>query len=203
MAATYRAVLFDLFGVIARVQSPAAQERIAALAGTQVPERVFWPAYWSCRAEYDRGGLLAAEYWHLVAVQLGSSFSPGQIQQLTEADLDSWSEIDSSMVEVLAALRERGERLGLLSNIPEELAARFLERFEWLAHFEVLGLSARIGSAKPDPAAYSWCLAELGTAPEHTLFIDDRQENINAALDLGIQGHLFTSVRNLKDLLHL
>jgi FMN phosphatase YigB (HAD superfamily) len=53
--------------------------------------------------------------------------------------------------------------------------------------------------AKPDPAIYKLALDRLGTRPEETLFIDDKQPNIDAARALGIVPILFTSVERLRE----
>ncbi len=55
----------------------------------------------------------------------------------------------------------------------------------------------RQGSAKPEPAAYEWCIRELGLPPGEVLFVDDRAENVDAARRLGLQGHVFTSPEEL------
>ena len=52
--------------------------------------------------------------------------------------------------------------------------------------------------AKPEPAIYRYVLDKLGTAPEETLFLDDRQVNVDAARALGIKGLVFTNVDRLR-----
>ncbi|NED56561.1 HAD family phosphatase, partial [Micromonospora aurantiaca] len=56
-------IVFDLYGVIARTQTPAAIRRIEELAGAPGP--AFWDAYWACRPAYDAGQESAA-YWAAV-----------------------------------------------------------------------------------------------------------------------------------------
>ena len=52
--------------------------------------------------------------------------------------------------------------------------------------------------AKPDPAIYLYTLEKLGTQPAETLFIDDREVNIEAATALGMKALLFTTVDQLR-----
>jgi FMN phosphatase YigB (HAD superfamily) len=52
--------------------------------------------------------------------------------------------------------------------------------------------------AKPDPAIYRYVLKELGVQPETTLFIDDRQVNVEAANAMGMKGLVFTTVEQLR-----
>ena len=47
--------------------------------------------------------------------------------------------------------------------------------------------------AKPDPAIYLKTAEDLGVSPEDILFIDDREDNIQAAAALGFQTILYTN----------
>ncbi|MEU3726233.1 HAD family phosphatase [Streptomyces sp. NPDC031705] len=192
-------VLFDLFGVIARHQSPAGKERLVTTAG--VPGAVFWEAYWALRPPYDRGEVGGPEYWRRVGDALGTRFDARKAASLVEADVASWSAVDAEMVDLVGELAAAGRRIALLSNIPEELAVHYERHHPWLAHFRVRGLSCRIGHAKPAAGAYAWCLRALDAAPGEVLFVDDRQENVDAARALGIRGHRFTSAAALREAL--
>ncbi|MEU7576440.1 HAD family phosphatase [Streptomyces sp. NPDC041068] len=194
-------VLFDMFGVIACHQSQDGKDRLAAVAG--VPEPAFWEAYWGLRQPYDRGDVTGPAYWRRVADALGVDFDRERVARLVEADLASWSAVDDTMVALIEELAAGGRPIALLSNIPEELAARYEERYSWLKHFQVCAFSCRIGHAKPEPGAYRWCLEALGTEPGRVLFVDDREENIRAAEASGIRGHLFTSPARLREALDI
>ncbi|MBM0277267.1 HAD family hydrolase [Micromonospora tarensis] len=184
-------VLFDLFGVIARQQSPSAREVLRATAG--VPAPAFWATYWALRTPYDRGEVTAFGYWRQVATALGSTVDDRQINRLIAADVASWSVVDDDMVAVVERAAASGRRLALLSNIPEELAAHYERHHRWLRHFDVVAFSCRTSHVKPEPDAYRWCCRALDLAPGRILFIDDRVENIQAAEAIGMRAHLFIS----------
>jgi HAD superfamily hydrolase (TIGR01509 family) len=63
--------------------------------------------------------------------------------------------------------------------------------------FDEVVLSAAVGLAKPDPAIYKLALQRLGTAPETTVFVDDYEPNVAAAVEQGIQGVRFTGYEAL------
>ena len=192
------AVVFDLFGVIACAQSPAGQAEILAAAGVPAGRaREFWRAYWGLRPPYDRGRLAGPDYWRSVAGAVGTTFTRAQIAGLTAADCGSWRAVDPRMLDLLDVLARSGLTLGLLSNIPPELAAEFRQRHAWLDRFAVVGFSCRIGHVKPEPAAFDWCISTLGVEPARILFVDDREENVRAARARGMQGHLFTGAATL------
>ncbi|MFD7033385.1 HAD family hydrolase [Streptomyces sp. NPDC059917] len=189
-------VLFDMFGVIARHQSEEGRERLVATAG--VPAAPFWDAYWSLRPAYDRGDVAGPGYWRTVAEALATDFDARRTADLIEADVASWSAVDDEMVALVEELAASGRHIALLSNIPEELAAHYEQHHPWLRHFRVRGFSCRIGHAKPEPGAYRWSLNSLDLEPDRVLFVDDRAENIEAARALGLHGHLFTTVAELR-----
>ncbi|AWS42756.1 HAD family phosphatase [Streptosporangium sp. 'caverna'] len=183
-------VLFDLFGVIARQQSPSGQELLVATAS--VSASAFWQPYWALRMPYDRGEVTGSGYWRQVAAALGTTFDDHQIAHLIAADIASWSAIDDDMVALVEQTAASGRRIALLSNIPEELAAHYEQHHRWLKHFDVVAFSCRTGHTKPDLDAYRWCCQTLDLAPERILFVDDRAENIQAAEAIGMRTHLFT-----------
>ncbi|GHC74889.1 HAD superfamily hydrolase [Nocardiopsis terrae] len=190
------AVLFDMFGVVAMDQSPTVREAMVEYSGHG--HDAFWAAYWAPRKDYDRGDLDGPAYWQAVGGLLGTAFSPDRVERLLSLDLESWSRLNEESVELVSELADARVPLGLLSNIPPELAARFEERHARLLElFPVLGLSCRIGHAKPEADAYRWCLERMGAAGE-VLFVDDNRSNVEAARALGLRGHVFTSVPELR-----
>jgi putative hydrolase of the HAD superfamily len=192
-------VVFDLFGVIALTQTDEARRRIEELAG--VPAMPFWDAYWAGRPGYD-AGQSSADYWAQVAARLGVEFDAATVGALTEADLSSWTEVDEVMVGLVAELAGQGRRLGLLSNIIEDLVPRFEARHEhWLRHFTALTYSCRIGIAKPDPRAYEVCARRLGVDPADVVFFDDSERNVVAAREVGMTAEVFTSPGQVRALL--
>ncbi|WP_241564222.1 HAD family hydrolase [Nonomuraea polychroma] len=189
-------IVFDLYGVIARTQSPAARQRIVDLAG--VPGERFWEAYWGCRPDYDAGQDGTA-YWGAVAERLGTRFA--DVPALIDADLDSWCHVDGEMVQVVHELADQGHRLGLLSNIIEELVPVWETRHgEWLGRFATLTYSCRIGVAKPRRRAYEICAERMGVAPGDVLFIDDNEVNVVAAREAGMSAEVFESPDQVRAL---
>lgn len=192
-------VLFDLFGVIARPQSAEGLARIEAASSLAGPG--FWDAYWRQRPPYDRGECFGHEYWHRVAEALGRHLADDHVAALIEADVLSWSAVDEEMVSLVGELSAQGVQVALLSNIPEDLAAHYEQRYRWLDAFSLLALSCRTGHAKPEAQAYHWCAEALGVPPSEVLFVDDRADNVAAAEATGMRGHLFSSPPALRSTL--
>ncbi|MFI0450696.1 HAD family hydrolase [Actinomadura sp. 6N118] len=190
-------IVFDLFGVIALTQTPAARQRLERLAG--ISGAPFWDAYWACRPDYDAGQESPA-YWATVAGRLGATFA--DVPALIEADLESWTEVDEEMVELVVELADQGRTLGLLSNIIADLVPRFEARHDaWLSRFDALTYSCHIGVAKPDPRAYEICAERLGVTPADVIFFDDAERNVLAAREAGMTAEVFTGPAQVRELL--
>ncbi|MEU1376874.1 HAD-IA family hydrolase [Streptomyces triculaminicus] len=182
-------VLFDLFGVIARHQRPGALKKMAARC--HAPTDIFTTAYWACRPPYDAGRQSAPEYWTAVLRRLSLSVDADTIEELRLTDIDSWSRVDDQMIAYVQSLRDVAE-VALLSNIPSDHADAFLAAQPWLHNLDHVAFSGKIKVAKPTPAAFHHCVVAMRAAPTDFLFVDDREENVRAALATGMNGHLFT-----------
>lgn len=191
LVSSYSGFIFDYGGVLVAHQSDADQARMAKIAG--IPKDVFYDLYWSDRLDYDKGLLSYTEYWQGLAGRAGTSLSAAAIGELVALDTASWMEFDSAMWDWIDQLRAAGKRVAILSNMPRELGEALRSGTERLNNFDQVTLSYEVHSAKPEPAIYERCLEGLGTAPEETLFLDDRIANVQGAESLGIRAMQFTS----------
>ena len=64
--------------------------------------------------------------------------------------------------------------------------------------FDRVYASHQIGLVKPDPAFYTHILDREDCAPAETVFVDDAEENVEAARKLGIHGLLFEGTAKLR-----
>lgn len=64
--------------------------------------------------------------------------------------------------------------------------------------FDEVYASNLMGISKPDPDFYRYILKEEGIKPEEAIFVDDREENIITAQNIGIKSILFKNPNTLK-----
>lgn len=76
-------------------------------------------------------------------------------------------------------------------DAPAEVA-RAVAELPVARHFEHLLFSCDFGSAKPDPACFGQALDRLGAPAGEVIFIDDREDNVGAAIGMGMRGIQFT-----------
>ena len=90
----------------------------------------------------------------------------------------------------------------LVSNT-NELHIDFVRtNYRVLDYFDHHVLSYEVGSLKPDREIFEYAIAVSGHEPEALFFIDDREENIVAARQLGMHAHQFKTELQLMDALH-
>ena len=77
-------------------------------------------------------------------------------------------------------LKAAGYRLYVLSNMSREFID-FLRRFPVYGLFDGEVVSCEEHTVKPEPRIYEILLERYGLTPSETLFIDDREMNIEAA----------------------
>jgi putative hydrolase of the HAD superfamily len=186
------ALLVDYGEVISEPQPEDTIAAMASLAGLEVTE--FVARYWQYRPAYDAGSD-ARTYWSQV---IDSRPLPEQtLEQLIRLDMDSWSHMNEETLELLDEAHRRGHSLSLLSNAPHELAVT-LTGHPALYFFDHLIFSARIGAVKPDAAAFQAAVRLLSRRPQDILFIDDRPDNVQGAIDAGLRAVRFTSAAGLR-----
>ena len=93
---------------------------------------------------------------------------------------------------LIEALKAKGYRLYVLSNMSKEFI-EFLREQEVYSNFEGDVVSCEEHIVKPDPAIYTTLTTRYKLDPAETLFIDDRKENIEAAIAEGWQGYHFNA----------
>jgi putative hydrolase of the HAD superfamily len=90
-------------------------------------------------------------------------------------------------LETLATLRERGHRLGLLTNGSAEFQRRKLQRYALEPLFELVLIEGELGYGKPDPRVFERALRFFGVRPSETCMIGDNLEaDIGGAQAAGI-----------------
>jgi HAD superfamily hydrolase (TIGR01509 family) len=76
-------------------------------------------------------------------------------------------------------------RLALLSNAPPSLRG-LLDQLGLARYFDYMVISGEVDVRKPDPGIYLLALASLGVRPEESLFVDDLEENLVVARQIGM-----------------
>ncbi|HMH15842.1 MAG TPA: HAD family phosphatase [Edaphobacter sp.] len=185
-----QAILFDYGMVLSAPPDPAAWQRMLAITG--LSDDLLHREYWANRHAYDRGDLKGHAFWYKIAEGAQIVLTPDQLAALVDADTDLWGQLNPPMIDWVQRLQRAGIRTGILSNMPDAMETGLRARHSWIEAFDHHTWSHALNLAKPEPEIYRHAAEGLATPPENILFIDDRAENIAAALAAGMQAIQYT-----------
>lgn len=187
------AVVFDFGGVLSAGHDPVAD--IVEITGGD-PAAVA-RAYWDGRPAFDAGDSSPERYWEAVAAAGAlTEVTATTVEDLQDADDRYWLHLDAEARALIHDLARHRVTLVLASNASIAFG-RALRRADWFEAFSFAVISGEEGVLKPDPEIYAILLSALahesgGVArPGSVLFFDDREDNVHAARELGIDAHLW------------
>jgi len=100
-------------------------------------------------------------------------------------------------------LKVAGYRVYILSNYSRKSYAQASEKLSFVKEADGAVISYQEKLIKPDPAIYRVLFDRYSVTPENAVFIDDRKDNIQAAIDCGMHGIVFDTKQQVIDDLRL
>jgi 2-haloacid dehalogenase len=101
-------------------------------------------------------------------------------------------------VALMEGLVAAGHDVTMLTNWASDTFREARGRFPFLETPRGVTVSGDVGLIKPDRRIYDLHVETFGLDPKASLFIDDSQKNVNAAIDAGWQAVLFTNAKTLE-----
>ena len=101
-------------------------------------------------------------------------------------------------VPLIRSLKEKGYGVYLLSNYGVTPFKYAKENMKFFDEVDGMIISHEVGLIKPEPGIYELLFEKYGLVPEECVFIDDRADNIEAAMDMGMSGIVFDDIGNVK-----
>lgn len=177
-----RAVLFDFGGVIADEGFRDGLTFLAEHHGKD-PEKVLDQAMDAVYSSgYVTGTGSEADFWRRLGEITGLWIEPLE----GENAILSRFRLRSGMLDWVHRLRQAGFLVGLLTDQTDWLE-RLDHRDGFLAAFDRVYNSYRLGKGKRDPTLFDDVAADLGLPPERILFVDDSPTNGERARSRGFQ----------------
>jgi HAD superfamily hydrolase (TIGR01509 family) len=107
--------------------------------------------------------------------------------------------LNPECLDMLSELQQAGRlSIATLNNESRELNDYRLDAFHLRPLFDYFICSGYVGEMKPLPGIYNSAIEISGYPAETSLFIDDKQENCDAAIALGMKAIRFTSPAQLR-----
>jgi glucose-1-phosphatase len=191
MANKIKTVIWDMGGVILRSDDWTPRRELAMEYGMtldQIHEFVFNSVTGKLAT---LGQIEEEDHWRAIGDQLKIGL------ETLKAFRDQFWAGDSLDYELADFIRKLKPNYttGLLSNAWTNARHVLTKSKPCIDAFHVAVFSCEVGLAKPDPAIYTLILRLCSTNPDEAIFVDDFEENIEAANQLGIHGILFKNAR--------
>ena len=141
---------------------------------------------------------LRASMWQsaLDSVGIGDPALAGRSAQRYNAYRVKYFTMFPGAVDLLRTLRDRGIKLGIVTNGLSETHREKIALLEIGQYFDAIFLSDEVGMVKPDPLLFAHACRTLGGAPAHAAMVGDRYDrDIRGALEAG----LYTIWLNVRD----
>lgn len=192
MKDNFKAVIFDMGGVLLRSVDTAPREAIARRFGTTREELEKYVFRGPTSVQSEVGLVSDIVHWETVLKHFGQcEENPIQIY----AEFFSGDSIDQELLEFVKSLK-LDYKIGLLSNAWVDSRHKLDSLFHFIEIFDVAIFSAEEKVRKPEPEIFQLMLDRLEAKPGECIFVDDFIENIEGAKKLGINAVYFKNTQD-------
>jgi len=206
----YDAVIFDLFGTLARgAPDEEYREFLRAMAGAIGADLNKFRAAWLTEEMRDlrAKGRLKTPGAIIEEICRRLDLSPERtaVEAAVRIRLDTeraWLEPRPDAVETLTELRRMGLKVALMSDCTAEVPILWAE-LPFAALFDEVLLSCELGLRKPDPKFYALACERLDVSPGRCLFVGDgASSELTGAMRAGMDAVLLAAPGHADNVLH-
>ena len=151
--------------------------------------------------ELMTGELSFSSFSKDVCAQINVSYSLNVQKEIEESLLEGMGHFYPETKKMMTYLKDKKIQMGLLSNALPNFEGSL---DELPLSKELIFPSYQLGLLKPDKRIFLTVLEKMKVHPSDVLFIDDKKENVEAALSLGMKSFVFqkeTALDNLKKIM--
>lgn len=184
-------IFFDVMGVVFVVGDdtnellvPFIQKFNKIITKEQINE------YYS---DASSGKMTSDKFWLKVGVD------ESRINLIETEYLDKNFISDTGIIDIMKILKEKGYKIGLLSNDLSEWSEFLRNKFGLNDLVDYCVISGEAKSRKPDEAIYKYAIRKYKIDPHESVFVDDRYKNLVPAEKLGFKTVLFDRNYSYKE----
>ena len=186
-------VIFDLGNVLLNFEPKEyVKSKVIEEKNEEVYESIFKSEEWPM---LDRGTITEEDAKNNIISRKVENKE--YINSVFENWYDILTPIESS-VEVLKKLKERGYRVFYLSNFHLAAFEYVTKKHDFFGLFDGGVVSYKEKLLKPEKEIYEKILYEYNLEPNETVFIDDMEVNVKAAVNYGMKGIILKNPIALK-----
>jgi putative hydrolase of the HAD superfamily len=171
-------------------------QRKEVLAKFGVDGDAFEERHAAANDAWEKGKIDLGEYLRRTVFYEPRKFSAAEFYAAIKAKS---SVLPDSAMGILSGLSAQGKyRNVMLNNESRELNDFRIEKFGMRRMFDFYLSSCYIGLRKPDAKMFLMAIETTQTRGKQTVFIDDRESNVEAAREAGMQAVLYEGPAKLK-----
>ena len=185
-----RNIAFDLGGVVIALSYEQAVKRFEEIGLSDARKHLDAFCQQGIFGDLEKGVITPKEFRTEISRLVGRELSHDECRYAWHGYVEA---VPQRNLQMLLRLRQLGYKVCLLSNTnPYMMQWAMSNEFDGNGHsiehyFDHLYLSYQCKQMKPSPEIFRMMLEGQQSSPEETLFIDDGQNNIEAAKALGFQ----------------
>lgn len=186
MIGMIKAIIFDCFGVLTK-------DWWREFCSTLPPGEATRLAH-ELNHKYDAGEISLKDFVEQVAEATGRRPEP-----IEDIFTTPEPEKNTVLLEYIGELRQKGFKIGLLSNVGTNWIRDHFLKTDEQALFDDFVLSYEVGVTKPHPEIFEMAAKRLGLKPEQTLFTDDIDSYCEAARAVGMNTIIYQDFNQFKN----
>jgi len=182
-------IMFDLGNVLVNFDHNLAINKIKHSTNIDLPQayQLFFDS--ELTASFEEGRMIPIDFYAAIKEKLNLKISYQEFVPI-------WNEIfflteNNIKIQNLVDKLKQNFILVLVSNINVLHYNYLIKQYEIFRQFSRHILSYEVGARKPSPLIYKSALSVLGVEPQEAIYIDDRQDLVEAASKLGIHSICF------------
>lgn len=175
----YTTIFFDWGGVVAN--DPGDEFLGLLLKHVGATDEQVQEIFETYMSRFMRGQISESEYWAELRKKYGF-----EIHDSISEEFKKWRGLVANQ-DILALVDETkaaGLRTAIFSNVIEP-TYNVLAQAGYYSQFDEIIASCKVGLAKPQKEIYDLALHQLNVTAAQSIFIDDKQSNLDPAIELG------------------
>jgi len=188
-----KAIIFDWGGVL--INNPADDLMNYCANSLEVNPKELKSVFSKYVEEFQKGLLLEKDLWEKVCNELKIA-QPTTNSLWKEAVINVFTD-KKEVYSLVKKLKTSGYKIGFLSNTEIPTTEYFYDN-GYDKYFDEKIFSCIEKTTKPEKRIYDIALEKLGIQPNEAIFIDDNQEYVKGATQVGICGIIFKTPNQLK-----
>lgn len=178
----FRAIIFDFGGVIYQHPKAVIPEVIAGVYNVSLEQAT--AEYSNYKNDYYTGKISTDKFVAILSDVFRSEKSAEEIKKLWLKYYADLAKSNPGVLKIVKNLRKKC-KVYLLSNTTE-MSHLHNSKTGIYDYFDNVFMSFQMGVKKPNPDIYQKVILSIGFEPRECIFIDDDEENLEVAKQIGI-----------------